>query len=59
MCGSARVVNIARLAGCPGLPRVRELTVAQLFLTDETVLALLFSPHLSGLRAGYTLSAAG
>ncbi len=44
------VAGLSRIAECPGLARVRELVISQLHLSDETLLAVLASPHLSGLR---------
>jgi uncharacterized protein (TIGR02996 family) len=44
------VINLGRVASSPGLARVRELEIAQLFLSDEVLLELLASPHLAGLR---------
>jgi uncharacterized protein (TIGR02996 family) len=44
------VVNLGRVASCPGLARIRELVIWNLFLDDEVIEAILSSPHLSGLR---------
>src|SRR5262249_39601413 len=44
------VINLGRVASSPGLARIRELVVWQLYLTDEVLLPVLASPHLGGLR---------